>query len=462
MKVILNDTIAAIATPQGEGGIAVIRISGPESSALLQRIFFKRDGKARKDYASHRLYHGIIKEPKNEEIIDQVLVSFMKGPRSYTGEDTAEIYCHGGRLVSMLILEVVTDAGARMAQPGEFTRRAFLNNRIDLTQAEAVLDIINAKSRSALKSGLKQLEGGLSERFEQIKEKLIELKMRLETAIDFPEEELDDFDREAFLAVLEDVSRDTAKFLNYSEEKKGLKEGYRLVIAGPPNAGKSRLLNALLEEDRAIVHFSPGTTRDLIEEERMIGGVLFRLIDTAGLRKNALEVEAEGINRSRKRIREADLLFFVLDASLALREDDLEIITNIEGPDVFLVCNKKDLEMKLDVSLLGDRFPSFPLFIISALTGAGVEDLRKAAVMWVRQKAESSESDILAGVRHRKLLKEILENLARAGKRVEEGSSPEFPAADIMAALDAVGEVTGEATPDDVLDLIFSRFCIGK
>lgn len=452
------DTIAAISTPPGEGGIGVIRISGPSALHIARNIF--RGRKEGVELKSHRLYYGEIIDPDRKERIDEVLLAFLKGPHSYTGEDTIEIYGHGGTLVLTRVLEVVIRNGARLAEPGEFTKRAFLNGRLDLSQAEAVIDVIRAKTDLGLSIAQDQLRGRLSQEINRIKDGLADLLAHVEAELDFPDEEdVRELSRETIACGISEAKRGVEALLATYEEGMVLREGLKVVIMGRPNAGKSSLLNALLEEERAIVTPIPGTTRDVIEEVLNIKGVPVRLMDTAGLRKTVDEVESVGVRFAKERLKVADLILYVIDGSVDI-EEDMAILKGIDKK-VIVVINKKDLMDGVRIEALKECFKDYRKAVTSTLYGEGIEDLKEAIYQEVVRHPGRGEV-LITRERHKVCLEEALDALLRGEEALSKGLPREFLASELRIALDRLGRITGEVTTEEILDRIFSRFCVGK
>jgi tRNA modification GTPase len=453
----VRDTIAAISTPIGVGGIGVVRISGDQAKRIGSAVFTAHnDG----GFSSHRFSYGAILG-LDGDILDEGMAVFMQAPKSYTREDVFEIHCHGGMLVTQRVLEMTLSCGARLAQPGEFTKRAFLNGRIDLLQAEAVMDVISSKTDAALILAEHQREGLLSVRLTALRERLRIALSIVEAHIDFPDEEIDplalleiDKELQGTLAALGDM-------VSSFREGKVLRDGVAVAIVGKPNVGKSSLLNTLLREKRAIVTATPGTTRDVIEEVLNIDGLPVRLLDTAGIRETSDEVEQLGIELTMDRVALADLVLFLLDRSHVMDENDLRILDSLGGVTTLLVRNKADLPASL---VLPKVFAVYPCIDISTKTGEGIDSLRRMIYeMFISGIATDSREFIaLSQSRHRDALAKGMVFLERALSCISSGAELEIIAVDLRDALNAIGEVTGETTPDDVLDLIFSRFCIGK
>jgi len=457
-----EETIAAISTPFGESGIGIVRMSGPLAESIAKRLF-----KAKKndnDLLSHRFHYGQIVDPKDSHAIDEVLLVVMKAPKTYTREDIVEIHCHGGYFVLQKVLELVQKEGARMAQPGEFTKRAFLNGRIDLTQAEAVVDLIRAKTKESLEIAGQQLRGLLYKEMVSIKEGLVCNLALTEAHIDFPEEEIEPISLEKLKEDLHAVIGKIEGWLASYEEGRIFREGISCAITGKTNVGKSSLLNVLLREERAIVTPIPGTTRDVIEEVFNIRGIPVRLMDTAGLRRPKDFIEQEGVKRAREKVADADLIILVLDGSLGLDKDDFETFEEIEGKKKVICVNKNDLPLHISPEELKKWFKDDPIVSISALKNLGVDDLKEAIYHSLIHKGLrlSPEYLIIANLRHKNVLLKMKENLSDALDGLKEGRSLEFIALEIRSALDSLGEMVGETTTEEVLNRIFEQFCIGK
>ena len=458
-----RDTIAALATPPGIGGIGVIRLSGPAAEAIARRLFCPRQPIAL--FNSHHLYHGEIVDPETGAVLDDVLVAILKAPHSYTGEDTLEISCHGGPLILRTVLSTIVKAGARLAEPGEFTKRAFLNDRIDLSQAEAVLDVIEARTREGLTAAVDRLKGGLSGRIEAIRNRIIDLLAGIEASIDFSAEEgvveAPGGDAPLFSPVIDEILTLAATY----QRGRIYREGVGVVIAGRPNVGKSSLLNRLLGEKRAIVTPIPGTTRDFIEEALDIGGIPVRLTDTAGIRPPENAIEKEGIDLLWERLERTDAVLILLDGSAPLAPDDRELIEKMREKPLIPVINKSDLSQALDEDTLKGLLPpnSPPPVRISAKYGEGIDRLKGVIHDLVLQTpAEEVSGAMIASLRHKVALEKAAEGLIRARDGLQEGLPPELAALEVREALDALGEITGRTTPDEVIGRIFANFCIGK
>ncbi len=449
-----NDTIAAISTAQGNGAIGIIRLSGPESLQILSKVWMGRVVPS--EFEPCKVYTGHIKKSNDSSLLDQVVVFYRKAPDSYTGEDLVEVQGHGGRKILELLLTEFIAAGARMAEPGEFTKRAFLNGKIDLAQAEAVSEMITASNEQSLIWASRQLEGRLSEYVTYLRNDLKVMKAQLEAMIDFPEDE--DVQGLHYFEVVDRVDRisnQIQKLLSTYKEGRLLREGIRVAIVGKPNVGKSSLFNALLQENRAIVHPTPGTTRDLIEESLDLNGILVRFIDTAGLRQGHEEIESEGIRRTHERLKQSDIVLAVIDGSRPLdKEDELvfESLKSLVIP-VFYILNKSDLPSKtsLDFALS-----------ISAKQGLGLEELKQKILGYFIKKTSLTSDLVLTNLRHHIALEKGLQVLGRVKQASLEKLSLEFLVADLTVAMNHLGEITGEVTYDEILGEIFSKFCIGK
>ena len=457
-----EETIAAISTPFGESGIGIVRMSGPRAESIVRRLFKpKRD---QSSFISHHFHYGEIIDPRDGHPVDEVLVVLMRGPKTYTREDIVEINCHGGYLVLQKVLELALAQGARMAQPGEFTKRAFLNGRIDLTRAEAVIDLIKARTMEGIDIANQQLKGSLYKEMASLKGRLIEYLSLIEAHIDFPEEEIETIPQAEMRRDLHNSIQKLEEWISTYEEGRVFREGITCAITGKTNVGKSSLLNVLLKQERAIVTPIPGTTRDVIEEVLNIQGIPVRLMDTAGLRKAKDCIEQEGVKRAKERVADADLILLILDGSRELDGDDLEIILEIKEKKKVVIINKKDLPPKVSLEEIKKRFPEDPPVSISALKNEGIIDLKKAIYSSLvhRDIRVSPEHLIVANIRHKIALTRIKENLLNGLKGLEEGASLEFIAFEIRSALDAMGEMVGETTTEEVLHRIFNQFCIGK
>ncbi|MEW6184269.1 MAG: tRNA uridine-5-carboxymethylaminomethyl(34) synthesis GTPase MnmE [Thermodesulfobacteriota bacterium] len=458
----VQDTIAAVSTPVGIGGIGIIRISGPQALAIAQKIFLSRQSLS--SPLSHQLILGTITDPTTGTKIDQVLLSFMKAPGTYTREDVVEINCHSGPLVLKKILELVFREGARPAEPGEFTLRAFLNGRIDLTQAEGIVELIQAQSDQALQTANKLLRGELHKTLIGLQEELLDLLAQLEAAIDFPEEELEILDRSLWNQRLQErVMLPLTRLLQAYDEGRPFREGLPLVIVGKPNVGKSSLLNQLLKEERALVTPIPGTTRDTIEETILIKGMPFRLVDTAGLRQARDEIEEAGMDRTWRKVQEALILLFLLDPSRPLDQEDDGIFQEIKDKPMLILLNKKDLPWEIPEEEIKKQFPGPTILSLSARYGQGIEVLKeKLYQLFIRKHFPETLPDLIPTLRQKLVVEEMTALLNSALDQSRENHSPEFIALDLQNSLTALGALIGSIPTEDLLDRVFSRFCIGK
>jgi tRNA modification GTPase len=454
-----NDTIAAIATPLGEAGISLIRVSGARAIGVVNTVF--RGKSPLLEAFSHTIHHGRIVHPQ-DGIVDEVLVSIFRKPHSYTGDDVVEISCHGSYYVSRKILETVIGAGARMADPGEFTQRAFLNGKMDLMQAEAVADLIHSKTALAHRASIEQLSGRLSAAIKDLRKKLIDLCSLLELELDFAEEGIGLIDQKKTTSIFDKTITEVENLIQSYNYGRLIRDGVKVVLAGSPNVGKSSLLNALLQENRAIVSEFPGTTRDVIEEALLIDGIAFRLVDTAGLRITNDIVEQEGVRRSNEQISSADLILLLVDSSNTL-ENSLNIVLsflNEYDKKILLVINKIDIK---NVEFKYESLKKFDSVEISCITKQGIRNLTKKLVESVLRQFDSNSSSIkIQSDRHRHLLKMTQEGLISARNAFQGGLGNELIAIDLRSSLNYLGEIIGLTTPDDILDNIFSKFCIGK
>ena len=455
-----DTTIAAIATAPGEGGIGIIRISGPEAADAADRVFLMKRCPSFRQAEPQRMYYGhVMKEGRP---VDEGLGVYMKGPHSYTGEDVVELQIHGSQEALRETLALVLEAGAAPAERGEFTKRAFLNGRIDLAQAEAVMDIITAKGRAALSQAESHLSGALSRYVRASREQLKDLITKLEVTIDYPEEDIEDLTREEIRAGLAEIRGPMAALLARSKRGRMIREGMRTAIVGRPNAGKSSLLNALLQEDRAIVTDVPGTTRDTIEETIQIGGVPLVLMDTAGLRRAADQVERIGIERAKRSMERADLVLAVLDGSRPLEEEDRTLLASLAGRRAVVILNKYDLPQEVSPEEAG-RLSGAPVISLSAQYGSGMDELEETlAKMTEAQDAESGRELFLTNLRHVELVRKALEAVDRATASCGGDLPADCVAVDLTEAWQALGEITGDTVDDELISAIFSRFCVGK
>ncbi len=462
----IKDTIAAISTPPGNGGIGVIRISGPASLDIISKLFGRTKAGIEKSFTfeSHRVYHGYIFDPDMELPMDEVLVIPMLAPSSYTTEDIVEIQAHSGNIVMRSILDQVISKGARLAEPGEFTKRAFLNNRIDLTQAEAVADIINAKSSKSLKAAAAQNSGIMKKSIKELKSELLELLTGLEAAIDFPDDTDITFSPGQGLRIVKKIALECKRYIKLYDDTCFIREGIKLAICGAPNVGKSSLMNRLLEEEKSIVTPIPGTTRDPIQESLNINGVSFTISDTAGIHSTNDLVEIIGMEKAREHIADADLILYMKEANQKIREKELDHVIPKDKKVIFVI-NKIDLVERKDNFSLPDLpgpFQNIPSIGISALKMTKIDELRKMIINIAVKDLDVNSGSIVPNLRHRETLKDALFNLESAEKAMLNKDPEETIAFDIKNSINALGRITGETAEIDILDNIFNNFCIGK
>lgn len=457
----METTIAAISTAMSESGIGIIRVSGPEALDIVSRIYRSKGGK--KDInkvPTHTIHYGYIYD--GEELIDEVLVMVMRAPRTFTGEDTVEIDCHGGVYAMRRVLETVLKNGAKTASPGEFTKRAFLNGKMDLSQAEAVMDVIQAKNEYALKSSMEQLRGSVQKAIREIRKDLIYHIAYIESALDDPEHiSLDGYSQE-LLEIVEKAQEEIAYLLKTASDGKMIKEGIRTVILGKPNAGKSSLLNVLVGENRAIVTDIEGTTRDILEEYINLHGISLRMIDTAGIRETEDIVEKIGVNRARDMAKEADLILYVVDSSRPLDENDEEIISMLDSRKAIVLYNKTDLEPKVDMKALKERV-NRPVISVSAKEETGIRELEKEIKnMFFSGEISFNDEVYITNARHKEALMEAAESLRLVKNSIEMDMPEDFFSIDLMNAYESLGRIIGESVGEDLVNEIFSKFCMGK
>jgi len=449
------DTIVAVATPPGKGAIAILRLSGPDSWKIVQKHL-----RTRSKIVPRKAIHGWIHE--NGEDVDEVVVVFYKSPKSYTGEDMVEVMCHGGPLVVKKLLDLFLKSGARMAEPGEFTKRAFLNGKMDLTSAEAVRDLIEAKSETSLKLSLRNLKGGLRDFVDSLRRELIEVLAEIRVELDYPDEI--ETNTGEVVTRLERIKEKLTEELKKADAGILLNRGLRMVIVGKPNVGKSTLLNRLLNEDRAIVTDIPGTTRDVISEEIVIRGILFRIVDTAGVRSETNDlVERLGIERTLQEIEKADIVLFVLDASSPLDEEDRKILERIKNKRYLVVINKVDVVEKINEEEIKNKLGTDRHMVkISALKGEGLEKLEESIYRETQEIFERGSDSLITNLRQKQLLENVKGYLEDAIKSLKEGMPVDMASIDLERALNLLDEVTGRSFREDLLDTIFSNFCVGK
>ena len=463
-----TDTIAAIATAMTSAGIGIVRISGEDTISIVEQIFHAKDGKRLSEMESHTIHYGHIHE--EGEVIDEVMVLLMKAPRSYTREDVVEIDCHGGIYVQKRILETVISHGARPAEPGEFTKRAFLNGRIDLSQAESVIDIIQAKNEFALKNSVKHLSGSVSVAVQEMREQIIHEIAYMEAALDDPEHMSLDGYEVTLKERITSVGKKINHLLETSDNGRILKEGISTVIVGKPNVGKSSLLNTLLEEERAIVTEIAGTTRDVLEEQLNLDGMILNVMDTAGIRETEDIVEKLGIDKAKTYLKDADLVLYMIDTSIELDENDDKIISLLGDQKVIILLNKSDLDTSVTQDEIMEHFreirekaQEYPMISISAKNGSGIDEFKNVLKeMFYSGDIHFNDEVYITNVRHKAALKEAHSSLMLVLQGIEEGMPEDLYSIDLMNAYVSLGEIIGETVEDDLVNEIFSKFCMGK
>ncbi|MDQ0339281.1 tRNA modification GTPase [Caldalkalibacillus uzonensis] len=455
------DTIAAIATPMGEGGIAIIRVSGPEAIAVVDKLY--RGKKKLSTVDSHTINYGHLIDPQTGERIEEVMVSVMRAPRTYTREDVVEVNCHGGLVSVKRVLQYILKYGARLAEPGEFTKRAFLNGRLDLSQAEAVIDLIRAKTDRAMTIAMQQVEGRLSKLIKRLRQDLIETLAHIEVTIDYPEHDVEEVTQQFLQEKCEKVKAEINRLLTTAEQGKILREGLKTAIIGRPNVGKSSLLNALVHENKAIVTDIPGTTRDVIEEYVNVRGVPLQLIDTAGIRETEDVVERIGVERSRQVLEEADLILLVLNIAEPLTEEDEALLQLAKGMKTIMIANKTDLEPRLDTEALQARYPDIPLIKTSIKEEQGLDELEQAiADLYFSGAIAAGDMTYVSNSRHIALLNEAKQAIDDALAGLEMGVPVDVVQIDIQKAWEKLGEIIGDNVSESLIDQLFSQFCLGK
>lgn len=458
------DTIAAISTPMGEGAIAIVRLSGADAIPVADKLFRGVKGKRLSEMASHTIHYGHIVDPKNDQVADEVMVSLMKGPKTFTKEDVVEINCHGGIVSVNRVLQLVLKHGARMAEPGEFTKRAFLNGRIDLSQAEAVIDLIRAKTDRAMNVALGQMEGRLSKLIQKLRQEILEVLAHVEVNIDYPEyDDVEEMTHKMLSEKAQYVRKEIVQLLETSQQGKILREGLSTVIVGRPNVGKSSLLNSLVQENKAIVTDIPGTTRDVIEEYVNVRGVPLRLLDTAGIRETEDIVERIGVERSRQVLKEADLILLVLNYSDRLTIEDENLFEAVKGMDVIVIVNKTDLPMQINMDRVRELAKDHKVVTTSLLEDQGVNELEEAiASLFFAGSIEAKDATYVSNTRHIALLNQSLQAIEDAIEGVEIGTPIDIIQIDLTRTWELLGEITGDSVHESLLDQLFSQFCLGK
>ena len=461
MKQVEQDTIAAISTPIGEGAIAIVRLSGDQAIEIADKLYRGKSSLAQVE--SHTIHYGKIYDSDREEVIEEVMVTVMREPKTFTRENVVEINCHGGLVSVNKVLELAISHGARLAEPGEFTKRAFLNGRIDLSQAEAVMDMIRAKTDKAMNVAMDQMQGRLSKLVQKLRQELLEMIAQVEVNIDYPEYDAEEMTHQLLIGKSRNIQEEIDKLLITSRQGKILREGLATAIIGRPNVGKSSLLNSLVHENKAIVTDIPGTTRDVIEEYVNVRGVPLQLIDTAGIRETEDIVERIGVERSRQVLQRADLILLLVNYNEALSDEDRRLFETIEGMDAIIVVNKTDLEQQIDLnevkSLAGDR----PMITTSLLKDEGIEALEKAiAALFYEQGIETNDLTYVSNTRHITLLKQAYQSIEDAISSIEAGLPVDMAQIDIRRTWEILGEIVGDTVSDSLIDQLFSQFCLGK
>ncbi|MFJ5718108.1 tRNA uridine-5-carboxymethylaminomethyl(34) synthesis GTPase MnmE [Neobacillus sp. NPDC093127] len=458
------DTIAAISTPMGEGAIAIIRLSGEEAIQIADKLFKSIGGKRLAEVATHTIHYGHLVDPKSGQVVEEVMVSVMKGPKTFTKEDVVEINCHGGIVSVNRVLQHVLTNGARLAEPGEFTKRAFLNGRIDLSQAEAVMDLIRAKTDRAMNVALGQMDGRLSKLIRRLRQEILEILAHVEVNIDYPEyDDVEEMTHKMLNEKAHFVHEEINKLLQTSQQGKILREGLSTAIVGRPNVGKSSLLNSLVQENKAIVTDIPGTTRDVIEEYVNVRGVPLRLLDTAGIRETEDIVERIGVERSRQVLKEADLILLVLNYSDQLSEEDENLFKVVEGMDTIVIVNKTDLPQQIDMTRVRELAMEHKVVTTSLLEDRGVDELEEAiASLFFAGSIEAGDMTYVSNSRHIALLHQSLHAIEEVLEGVEIGTPIDIIQIDLTRTWELLGEIIGESVHESLIDQLFAQFCLGK
>jgi len=455
------DTIAAISTPMGEGGIAIIRVSGLEAIQVVDKLFVGKQKLSTVD--THTIHYGFLVDPQSGQRIEEVMVSVMHAPRTFTRENVVEVNCHGGIVSVKRVLEYILDAGARLAEPGEFTKRAFLNGRLDLSQAEAVIDLIRAKSDKAMNIALQQVEGRLSRLIKKLRQDLIETLAHIEVTIDYPEHDVEEYTHQFLLEKCSGVKKEVNRLLQTADQGKILREGLSTAIIGRPNVGKSSLLNTLVHESKAIVTDIPGTTRDVIEEYVTVRGVPLKLLDTAGIRETEDIVERIGVEKSRKVITEADLVLLVLNNHEELSDEDRALIALVQDSHSIIIVNKTDLEAKIDLGEVKALAPNKTIISTSLKEEEGIDELEQAiADLYFSGEIEAGDITYVSNARHIHLLKQARQSIEDAIEGIEMGVPVDVAQIDIQKTWELLGEIIGDAVSESLIDQLFSQFCLGK
>jgi tRNA modification GTPase len=461
-NVLSDNVIAAISTPVGTGGIGIVRLSGAESFQVADRVFVSPSGKSVTSFPSHTIHYGHV-VGKDGAVIDEVMLTVMRAPKTYTREDIVEINCHGGNVVVGMVLQAVIDAGARLADPGEFTQRAFVNGRIDLSQAEAVMDVIDAKTEAGVSYSLNQLSGGLSKKYQGIDDELLHLLTYIDAALDYPEYDVEEVTEHELDQNIHHMIDEIDELLQSAKVGKVVRDGIDTVILGEPNVGKSSLMNKLLHEEKALVTNIPGTTRDTIEDYLNIGGVPFHIIDTAGIRETDDVIEKMGVERAKQMVNQAELVLYIEDVSRETSNGDQKWMSLLEGKKVLHIYNKSDLIDEDDQASLKDHLSDNQI-VLSVKSEEGLQTLKQKMVeMAVGSDSVVRKDDpIVSNVRHISLLKQVRQNLESALESMAMGMSVDIVAIDLKDALDNLRKITGQSLGDDIIDQIFANFCLGK
>ncbi|URZ02781.1 tRNA uridine-5-carboxymethylaminomethyl(34) synthesis GTPase MnmE [Clostridium felsineum] len=455
------DTIAAISTAVGSSGISIIRVSGKEALKVVDKIFRSKNKKSIMDIETYTMRYGNIVELNNNDIIDEVIVSFMKGPKSFTGENVVEVNCHGGIYPTKRVLEEIIKAGARLAEPGEFTKRAFLNGRLDLSQAEAVMDIINSKTELSMKSAVAQSEGAISREINKLRQNILEIIAHIEATVDYPEDDLEEVTSETVTKDINNIVKEIDRLIISADEGKILREGLNTVIIGKPNVGKSSLLNMLLDEKRAIVTDIPGTTRDVIEEYISIAGIPIKIVDTAGIRETEDIIEKIGVEKSKEKMKDADLIIYMIDSSRKIDDEDLEIIKFIKNKKYIVLINKVDLNNEEDRSKL-KILEKENIIDFSVKEKIGLDKLKVTIENMFSSGSIEQSSTMITNTRHKQALIRAKEHCNASLRALQDTLAIDLASIDIRNAWMALGEITGETLQEDLIDKIFKDFCLGK
>ena len=458
------DTIAAISTPMGEGAIAIVRLTGDEAVTIIDKIYKGPKGKKLSEVASHTIHYGHLIDPKTEQVVEEVMVSIMRAPKTFTREDVVEINCHGGLVSVKKVLNLVLANGARLADPGEFTKRAFLNGRIDLSQAEAVMDLIRAKTDRAMNVALNQMEGRLSKLVQRLRQEILETLAHVEVNIDYPEyDDVEEMTHNMLIEKASFVRDELKKLLQTAEQGKILREGISTVIVGRPNVGKSSLLNSFVQENKAIVTDIPGTTRDVIEEYVNVRGVPLRLVDTAGIRETEDIVERIGVEKSRAVLKEADLILLVLNYAEEISSEDENIFAATKGMDVIVIVNKTDLPQKINLERVKELAGNAPIVTTSLLEDRGVDELEEAiSSLFFAGELEASDLTYVSNTRHIALISQALNTIQDAITAIEDGVPIDLVQIDLTRSWELLGEIIGDTVSESLIDQLFSQFCLGK